>query len=183
MTSFLPAVAYWYLDEHYPVKIALIGGISLSILEIIFEKLYNKHVHTLSKFNFVLILLLGGISLLGDDGIWFKMQPALSFWGVSAFLIYRLKKGRGVFTEMIEGMNQQKAPPEFILRAMEVHITYLFLAYGILMAVLAVWFSTSTWVFFKTAGLYIVLAVFMGAQFVLNKQRMRKYLLERNGKD
>lgn len=175
LTSFLPAIAYWYLDENYPLKIALIGGISLAVLEIVFEKVYNKKVHTLSKFNFFLILFLGGISLLGDDGVWFKLQPALSFWGVSVFFIYRLRSGKGVFGEMIEGMGQRNPPPDFLIRAMEVQMTYLFIAYGILMAILAIWFPTSTWVFFKTAGLYIILALFMGAQFYLNKKRMREY--------
>lgn len=178
LTSFLPAVAYWYLDEHYPVKIALIGGISLAIVEILFEKFYNKQVHALSKFNFFLIFFLGGISLLGDDGVWFKMQPALSFWGVSIFFIYRLKKGKGVFSEMMEAMGQVKAPPEFIMKAMEIQMTYLFILYGILMAILALWFPTSIWVFFKTAGLYLILGLFMGVQIFLNKKRMRKYLEE-----
>lgn len=175
LTSFLPAVAYWYLDEHYPVKIALIGGISLSILEILFEKFYNKHVHSLSKFNFFLIVFLGGISLLGENGIWFKLQPALSFWGISIFFIYRLRNGRGVFNELIESMGQKRRPPEFLIKAMEVQITYLFIVYGILMAILAIWFPTSTWVFFKTIGLYLILGIFMGVQFFLNKKRMKAY--------
>lgn len=176
LTSFLPAVAYWYLDEHYPVKVALIGGISLSILEILFEKFYNKHVHALSKFNFLLIVILGGISLLGNDGIWFKLQPALSFWGVSVFFIYRLKTGKGVFNELIDGMGKARRPPEFIIRAMEIQITYLFVLYGILMAILAIWFPTSTWLFFKTAGLYLILGIFMGVQLYLNKKRMQQHL-------
>lgn len=175
LTSFLPALAYWYLDENYPVRVALIGGISLSILEILFEKFYNKRVHALSKFNFFLIAFLGGLSLLGDDGIWFKLQPALSFWGISVFFIYRLRSGQGVFNEMLESMGKTNRPPAFIVRTMEVQITYLFVAYGLLMAILAIWFATSTWVFFKTAGLYVILAIFMGAQFYLNKKRMREH--------
>ncbi|MFA6238321.1 MAG: septation protein IspZ [Bacteriovorax sp.] len=176
LTSFLPAVAYWYLDEHYPVRIALIGGISLSIAEILFEKFYNKHVHALSKFNFFLILFLGGLSLLGDNGIWFKMQPALSFWGVSVFFIYRLRRGNGVFSEMMEAMGQAKRLPDFIIRAMEIQMTVLFIFYGVLMAILAFCFPTSTWLFFKTVGLYIILGIFMGVQVYLNRKRMRGHL-------
>lgn len=175
-------MAYWYLDEHYPVKIALIGGISLSVLEILFEKIYNKKVHALSQFNFFLILFLGGLSLMGDDGIWFKLQPAISFWGVSVFFIYRLRAGSGVFSEMMEAMDQSKRPPDFLIKAMEVHMTYLFVLYGVLMAVLAIWFSTSVWVFFKTAGLYIILILFMGVQFFLNKKRMKLHYEKKNSK-
>lgn len=176
LTSFLPAIAYWYLDEHFSVKIALVGGITLSICEIVFEKLYSGHVHALSRFNFILIIFLGGVSLLGNDGIWFKLQPALSFLGVSVFFIYRLRKGKGVFAEMMEGFPSEKRPPPQILRAMEVHMTYLFISYGLLMIVLAIWFSTSVWIFFKTIGLYIFFGLFMVVQFYLNKKRMLKIL-------
>jgi len=76
---------------------------------------------------------------------------------------------------MLDGMGKSNRPPAFIVRAMEVQITYLFIVYGFLMAILAIWFATSTWVFFKTAGLYIILAIFMGAQLYLNKKRMRQH--------
>jgi intracellular septation protein len=63
LISFLPAVAYWYLESNYDLKTALIGGIILGVAEILFEKFFIGHVHTISKFNFYLILLLGGVDL------------------------------------------------------------------------------------------------------------------------
>ena len=100
LISFLPAILYWYLETKYPVKIALIGGIVLSIAEIIFEKLYIGHVHQLSKFNFGLIVFLGGFSLIEENGVWFKLQPTLSMWAVSGYMIYKLKRGDGFFSEI-----------------------------------------------------------------------------------
>lgn len=55
--SFLPAIAYWYLEENYSLQIALIGGLVLAVLEMTLEWLFTKHIHTLSKFNFFLILI------------------------------------------------------------------------------------------------------------------------------
>lgn len=169
--SFLPAILYWYLDENYPVKIALIGGISLSLIEIAVEKYLHGRIHKLSKVNLVLIVVLGSFSLMGDDGIWFKLQPALSLIAMALYMGIKLKRGQGFFQEMMEEMRPEgPRPPAIVLRVMERNLTFFFGAYGVLMAVLAVWFSTSVWAFFKTAGFLIGFAVFMVYQTWLNRQ-------------
>ena len=162
LISFLPAMAYWYMEENYPLRIALTAGLVLAVVEIIVEKIFTKHVHTLSKFNFFLILFLGGISLLGDDGIWFKLQPLFTGIGISGFMIYRLVRGKGLLFEMMEIMPEDKPrPPEFIVQALEKHVAAFFLLYGFFMGALAVWGTTDQWMFFKTIGLYIVFFVFL----------------------
>ncbi len=73
--SFLPAIAYWYLESNYDLQTALIGGLVLATVEILLEKIFTKHVHAISKFNFYLVVVLGGIAFIGQEGIWFKLQP------------------------------------------------------------------------------------------------------------
>ena len=175
LISFLPAILYWYLETKYPVKIALIGGIILSVCEIVFERLYTGHVHQLSKFNFFLIVFLGGFSLMEENGIWFKWQPTLSLWAVAAYRAWKLRAGKGFFLEMMNEMKPDSPkPPEFIIKSMERNIVILFACYGILMGVLAIWFQTSIWAFFKTAGFFVIMGVFMVIQTVLNRRAMRK---------
>jgi intracellular septation protein len=176
LISFLPAIAYWYLEEHYPIRIAIAGGLGLAILEISFEKFYLKHVHTISKFNFFLILFLGGLSLLGDDGIWFKLQPCFTGVGISSFLAYRLVKGNGLMAEMMETMNPERMPPEEILKGMEWHMVFLFGPYGIFMGGVALWGTTDQWLFWKTIGFYIVFAVFLLIEIILVKRKVRQML-------
>lgn len=175
LISFLPAILYWYLESQYPVKTALIGGIALSVAEILFEKIYSGHVHQLSKFNFFLIIALGGFSLMEEDGIWFKLQPSLSLWAVAVYMGLKLKKGTGFFKEMMQEMRPDAAhPPDFIMKSMERNMIIMFGCYGILMGVLAIWFPTSIWVFFKTAGLFVVMGIFMVIQMMLNKRAIQK---------
>ncbi|GAB4009953.1 MAG: hypothetical protein Fur0010_01590 [Bdellovibrio sp.] len=176
LISFLPAIAYWYLDENYPLKIALAGGLILAVIEVLIEKIFTKHVHTISKFNFFLIAFLGGISLLGDDGVWFKLQPFFTGLGMSAFMFYRLKRGKGLLLEMIESMPNKKniALPDFIFISMEWHLAFFLIIYGVFMAGLAVYASTGMWAFFKTAGFYIVSLVFMIVEFLLIRRKMKE---------
>lgn len=165
LISFLPAIAYWYLEENYPLKIALAGGLLLAILEISLEWFFTKHVHTISKFNFYLILVLGGISFLGDDGIWFKLQPAFTGVGIGAFLIYRTVSGKGLMIEMMETMNPEVKPLPF-MPLVEKHISLFFFLYGIFMAYVAFSLSTDKWLFFKTIGFYIATGVFFIVELI-----------------
>lgn len=173
LISFLPAIAYWYLEATYPVKIALIGGIILSIAEISFEKIYLGHVHQISKLNFFLIIALGGISLFEENGIWFKLQPALSVWFLAGYMIYRILKGNGFFNEMMDEMqtgDTNNRLPDFILKKFEKNLIIFFLLYGALMGYLAIWSKTSYWAFFKSVGFFIVFAVFAILQvFIIRK--------------
>lgn len=174
LISFLPAILYWYLETKYPVKIALMGGIALSIGEIVLERVFTGHIHQLSKFNFFLVVFLGGFSLMEENGIWFKLQPTFSLWAVAAYMGVKLKKGAGFLQEMMREMKPEaKLPPAAILQSMERNMVLLFFFYGLLMGVLALWFPTSLWAFFKSAGLFIVMGIFMVFQTILNRRKMR----------
>jgi len=175
LISFLPAMAYWYLEENYPIHIAISGGLFLAILEISFEKLMTKHVHTLSKFNFYLILLLGSISLIGNEGIWFKLQPFFTGLGIGCFLIYRDLIGNGLMWEMMVSLNRP-LPPKEVWQRLETHIGLLFVIYGIFMGTLAVWAQTSTWLFYKTIGFYITFFIFSIFEVVLLRTRMKRLM-------
>lgn len=180
LISFLPAILYWYLEANYPVKIALIGGITLSVVEIVFEKLYSGHVHQLSKFNFFLIAALGGFSLMEEDGIWFKLQPALSLWAVAFYMLTRILRGESFMKEMMsEAKPDALLLPDLVFKSMDRNIVILFIVYGLWMGALALWGSTSLWVFSKTAGLFIVMGIYMPFQFYLNKKIMQKITVKK----
>ncbi|MCF8059681.1 MAG: septation protein IspZ [Bacteriovoracaceae bacterium] len=175
LISFLPAMAYWYLEENYPIRIAITGGLILAILEIGFEHFYTKHVHTLSKFNFFLILFLGGLSLLGEDGLWFKLQPAFTGVGIAGFMIFRLWKGQGLMWEMMESMPNKPALPAFIIQGLEKHMVFLFFGYGSFMVFVALKLTTDQWLFFKTLGFYIVFGVFFLFEMVYLRVTVKKW--------
>jgi intracellular septation protein len=178
LISFLPAIAYWYLEENYPIRIAITGGLILAVAEIFFERFYTKHIHTLSKFNFFLIAFLGGISLLGEDGVWFRLQPAFTGVGIATFMIYRLIAGEGLMWEMMESMPNKPDPekvPSFLFKSMEKHMVLLFGGYGLFMVFVALKLTTDQWLFFKTIGFYIVFGVFMVFELIYMRMTLKKW--------
>jgi intracellular septation protein len=170
LLSFLPALAYWYLEANYPIHIAVMGGVGLAVLEVSLEYIFFKHVHTLSKFNFYLLTFLGGLSLLGDEGIWFKLQPAISGWVMGGFLLFKRLRGQGMMLEMMESMNPNKMPPKIIIDIIEKHFAIMIIVYGTWMAFVATMLDTDLWLFFKTIGFYLIFFVFMiGEMFYLRR--------------
>ncbi|WP_417335539.1 septation protein IspZ [Halobacteriovorax marinus] len=183
LISFLPAIAYWYLDEYYPVRVAIAGGLALAILEIAAEKILFKHVHTISKANFFLILFLGGLSLLGEEGVWFRLQPALTGIGISSFMFYRIKVGRGLLEEFLEGLPLKSKPPLFFVTSMERHLTYYFFVTGLFMAYVAICESVDTWIFFKTIGNYILFGVFYIFEIFWSRKLAKDYARAKREKE
>ena len=159
LISFIPAIAYWYLEANYSVRIAVTVGLILSSIEIVVEKIFTKHVHSLSKINFFLIFFLGGISLIEDQGLWFKLQPSLTGLGIGLFILIKAWKGKGPLIEMMEDFNQNNMP-EDVAKLFEKHIGIFFIAYGLFMAPVAMFLTTDKWLFFKTGGFYIIFLVF-----------------------
>lgn len=173
LISFIPAIAYWYLEENYTLQIALIGGLFLSVLEISLEKIFTAHVHSLSKMNFFLILFLGLLSLLAQEGIWFKLQPM--FTGVILFLVFMFKKYRGgsFLLEMASSMPNQL--PDFILKKLEFHMAIFLGLYGVFMGWVALSLETDRWLFFKTVGFYIAFFIFMILEMIVTRKSIKEH--------
>ena len=89
LLSFLPAIAYWLLETYSTLEIALVGGIFLGLIEMGLEKKFTGHVHTISKLNVALIVVLGGVSLIAQEGIFFKLQPTFTGLALASFLIFK----------------------------------------------------------------------------------------------
>lgn len=172
MASFLPALAYYWLESRYPLPIALGGGLILSVLEILFEKWFSGKVHTLSRINFFLILFLGGIALIGQEGIWFKLQPAFSGAILGSFFLWQYLKEKSIFEEMLKDLNRP-APPKEVLRFFEKGLIFFFYIYGSWMAYVAIYLSTGKWIFFKTIGLYITFFLFTIVQVLLVRRKLK----------
>lgn len=161
LLSFLPALAYWGLESFYPPQVALCGGIILAILEITVEKVWFGHIHRFSLLNFFLIVLLGGLGLVAEDGVWFKLQPSLSSLAMMVVLgVYRFKN-RSLMFEIITDLKQKTPLPEKFYVQFEKHLLLFFLFHALLMTFVALRLETGVWLFWKTAGFYIIMITFV----------------------
>lgn len=174
LLSFLPAVAYWLLETYTSLEIALLGGGFLGLIEMVVEKKFSGHVHTLSKLNFGLIVVLGGISFIAQEGIFFKLQPTFTGMAIAGFLIYKKIKDQSLMVEMLTDMKQKIPLKEEVYKMMEWHMCLFLLLFAGFMAYVAVKESTATWLFWKTGGFYIAFIGFMLIEMIYLRFLMKK---------
>ena len=161
LLSFLPAVAYWYLETYYTLEVALIGGILLGVIEMLLEKKFTGHVHTLSKLNIALVVILGGISLIAKEGVFFKLQPTFTGLALASYLVFKKMKKQSLMVEMLSDMKQKPPLPDEIYKVMEWHMCLFLIGFAGFMAFVALKETTATWLFWKTGGFYIAFGGFM----------------------
>lgn len=177
LLSFIPALAYWILESYFTLEVALVGGMILGLLEMGFEKKFTGHVHTLSKLNVALILILGGIALVAKEGVWFKLQPTLTGLSIAGFLLYQKFRGQSLMLQMLTDMKRPVPLPSHVYKILEWHLTIFLVLFAFFMAHVAIYQSTANWLFWKTAGFYIVFAGFMFVEIFYLRwylRRMRK---------
>lgn len=163
--SFLPALAYWWLEETQPLTVALSVGMGLAVLEVVVEKVFTGRVHTLSRLNFGIIVLLGFLAIFAREGIWFKLQPTLTGYICGTWLALNQKRGRTMLAEALRDMGRPwPFPPEW-LRDFERHVILFMFGFGTLMAYWSVYGTTAQWAFWKTGGQYLSFGAFMLLEF------------------
>lgn len=166
LLSFLPALAYWYLETYYTLEIALIGGILLGVVEMVLEKKFTGHVHTLSKLNIILIVILGGISLIAQEGIFFKLQPTFTGVALASYLAFKKIRNQSLMMEMLQDMKQRPPLPDALYKKLEWHMCLFLFVFAGFMAWVALKETTATWLFWKTGGFYIAFGGFMLIEMV-----------------
>ncbi len=171
LLSFLPALAFWGLEYFYPPQISLIGGVILAVIEIAAEKVFLGSIHRFSLLNFFLILFLGGLGVIAEDGVWFKLQPALSSIVMVGVLgVYKLKK-RSLMFEIMTDLKQKTPLPESFYHQFEKHLAFFFVFHSVLMTFVALKTETGVWLFWKTGGFYILLVIFLLIEILLFRYR------------
>ncbi len=163
LMSFIPAVAYWLLETYFTLEIALIGGIVLGLIEMALEKKFTGHVHTLSKLNISLIVVLGIISLIAKEGIWFKLQPTMTGIAIAIFFIYKKMMNESLIHQMLVDMKtpENRMLPEHVYGVMEWHLCLFLFGFAIWMGWVTFKMTTAEWLFWKTGGFYIAFIPFM----------------------
>jgi intracellular septation protein len=174
LLSFIPALAYWLLETYSSLEVALAGGIGLGIIEMIFEKKFTGHVHSLSRLNVGLIVVLGMISLIAKEGIWFKLQPTFTGLSLSGVLFYKKIKGRSLLVDLLSDFKQYPPLPANAYKMMEWHLALFMVCFSVFMVQVAFYQSTATWLFWKTGGFYLAFTTFMVVEVVYLRWHLRR---------
>lgn len=161
----LPLIAFTVIEEKYGVIEGLIAGMIFGVGEIIFELIRHRKVSTMTWVGNGLLIVLGGISLLSSEGLWFKLQPALMEGAMALALWGSCLIKKPLLVVLAEKQGQKFKDS---IKQKLVGVTW---RTGLFLAVhtgLAVWaaleWSTTNWALLKGLGFTLSFVVYLAIE-------------------
>jgi intracellular septation protein len=153
LAGILPVVIFTIIEEYYGTYWGLVAGIIFGGGEIIWEYRKDKKVSGITLFGNGMLFFLGGISIFTNEGIWFKLQPAIMEVVFALFLWGSLLLKKPIMDLMLQ--KQKLQVPEVIKVRMNA-MTFRIGIFLFLHALLATWaalnWSTQAWAMLKGIG-------------------------------
>lgn len=184
--GFLPLVVFIVADALWGTRIGLLVALASGVLELAFSFIREKKLDRFILLDTGLIVLLGGISLLLANDIFFKLKPAL------VELVFCLLLGISVYSPVnimlamsrryIKGLAMGEAQAKAMKRSMKA-LLFIMLGHTILIVYAAFALSAAAWGFISGGLFYILFAVYFLVEWLRNRRRARLVLAEYAGEE
>lgn len=172
LPGFIPLFIFIIADEIWGTKVGLIVAIVTGVGELLFYLIKDKKFDKFILFDTLLIIVLGVVSLILDNDVFFKLKPALigvltcGILGVSAFtpsnIIFNMSK------RYMRGVEFSEEQYKMMRRSLKT-MFYIFTVYTLLVFY-SVWFmSKEAWAFISGGLFYIIFGVYFLYEFVKSK--------------
>jgi intracellular septation protein len=169
-------LAFAWVEDHYGTVWGLVAGMVFGLGEILWEGFTRGRVDALTWGGNGMLLVLGGISLVTAQGIWFKLQTsliefamAMGLW-ISVFLkkplLLSLAQKQGALPRDLPVVLKQS------FRGLTLRLG-VFFAFHALLATWAAWnWSTGAWALLKGVGLTVSLVVYLVVETLILRYRL-----------
>lgn len=176
LPGFIPLFVFIIADEIWGTKIGLIVAIAFGVGELIYTWVKDRKFDKFILFDTLLIVVLGIVSIILDNDVFFKLKPALIgslmciILGISVFtpanLILNMSQ------RYMKGMNLNDSQYIMLQKNMKT-MFWIFTIYTLLVFY-SVWFmSKEAWAFISGALFYIIFGVWFLFEIVKNKIAQR----------
>ena len=173
LPGFIPLFVFIAADEIWGTKIGLFVAIGVGVAEMVWIAVKEKRFEKFVLFDTLLLVALGGVSILLDNDIFFKLKPGLIelillvVLAVSAFSRVNIIGLMG--QRYLKGAEFNGAQMAQMRRSLKI-LFYLFSVHTLLVFYSAFYMSKEAWAFISGGLFYIIFAVF----FLFEWMRQRK---------
>ena len=173
LPGFIPLFVFIVADEIWGTKIGLMVAIGVGVLEMAWIGLKEKRFDKFILFDTLLLVVLGAVSILLDNDIFFKLKPGLielilvAVLGVSAFSSVNIIGLMG--QRYLKGTAFNDAQIAQMRKSLKV-LFYIFLVHTALVFYATFFMSKEAWAFIS-GGLFYIL---FGIYFLFELYRQRK---------
>lgn len=173
LPGFIPLFIFIAADEIWGTKVGLFVAIGVGILEMLWIAIREKRFEKFVLFDTLLLVVLGAVSILLHNDIFFKLKPGLieliliAVLGVSAFSKLNIIGLMGKrYMKDVEFNDAQMALMQKSLK----YLFYIFTAHTILVFYSAFYMSNEAWAFISGGLFYII----FGLYFLFEMYRQRR---------
>jgi isopentenyldiphosphate isomerase/intracellular septation protein A len=172
LPGFIPLFIFIIADELWGTTVGLIVAIATGIIELIYYWIKDRKFDKFILFGTLLIVILGVVSIVLENDIFFKLKPALigvlmcGILGVSVFtpsnILLNMSK------RYMKGIEFNDAQYLQMKRSMK-GVFWLFTGYTLLVFYSAYFMSKEAWAFISGGLFYILFAVYFVYEFIKNR--------------
>ena len=184
LPGFLPILVYILADALFGEQIGLLTAILFGLVELAYGYIKEKRIDPFIILDVGLIVALGGVSILLDTPLFFKMKPAIIEFLLSAILLYSLYSPNDIIGGMLSrySRNTLSVPSGQQMRRMLLPLIVILAGHALLTLAAAFWMSKEMWAFVSGGLFYIVFALFFLAQ-ILKRKIQRQAWIRKYGDD
>jgi intracellular septation protein len=149
--DFLPILIFFIAYKFFGIYIATAAAIIISVLQVGIHWIRHRNVSSLQIISLVLIVLLGGSTLIFHNEVFIKWKPTALYWALCIFFLASHFWGSKPCIQRL--MESSISLPRQIWLTLNSAWAIFFGFMGILNLYVAYHFNTNTWVNFKLFGM------------------------------
>jgi len=169
----LPVIAFTVIEHSYGPVWGTIAGLIFGAGEIIWELRRDGRVSGITLSSNILIFVLGAISITTQEGVWFKLQPAILVLAFGIWLLATNWRGQPMLVALTKKQNPHL--PEHVvafLKGLNFRLGLFFFALAALSTWAAFFWSTEAWAFLKGLGAPLLMGAYLIVEVLLFRFRL-----------
>ena len=181
LPGFIPLFVFIAADEIWGTKIGLFVAIAVGVAEMAYVAVKEKRFEKFVLFDTLLLVVLGGVSILLDNDIFFKLKPGLielilvAVLAISAFSEVNIVGMMG--QRYMKDVEFSTAQMQQMRQSMK-SLFFIFLIHTILVFYSAFFMSKEAWAFISGGLFYIIFGVYFLFEFLRQKKKQKTLVNE-----
>ena len=177
LPGLFPILIFIIADEIWGTKIGLIVAVIIGIIQLIYFAVKEKRVEKFVLADTALIIAMGGISIILENDVFFKLKPVIIEVIMASVLAFSAYSKHNIMLKMSErymkGIDINEEQNKMMQKSIK-NMLYLIIIHIIISLYSVFYMSTEAWAFISTGLFYILIFGYFGFEFLM------KYLKNRN---
>lgn len=174
LPSLLPLLVFILADEIWGTKVGIVVALIFGIAEFIYIRIRENRSDKFVLADTALLVALGGVSLLLENAIFFKLKPAFIGIIFCVILGFSAFSKRNILLMMSKRYMKGVEIDEYVVEKMRIstrNMFWIFSFHTALVAYSAFFLSERAWAFISTGLFYIIFGVYFAFEIIQGKMK------------